>query len=409
MTYHDIDIPLPFIAIDWICMTLALIPILLRFHLRRHQIQPQPFTRNLSDALIVLAWLSGIALISINTWKNSLRQRYIHTPPSDLYYGVPRHLAANLLYVSWISLFFIYISLWSAKFALLAFYASLLRLQGRWARVTLVCAAVFTAATFALHVALLTRWCTPTSSNWNIDGELCSAVHDIKSVTVSTAANVATDLAILCIPLFALASLRRDTNGYRKGALVSPSSSTSTTSSFLSLGAGSGTTWGKAELSGLAVVLIMAALSITSALARFITLELVQNVPKANITHTIDVWALVEIVASLLAVCLPSLRAFVRRWREGSKRGSRDSGVRKASMVPTADGSVRSDSIGTIIEMELGIGGGRLGAEMSPLSPAVLQQERAVPGRMDARRVDSGFLSVEERMGTAHTSAERLL
>ncbi|KKY25743.1 putative archaeal flagellin n-terminal-like domain-containing protein [Diplodia seriata] len=301
MTYHDIDIPLPaFIAIDWTGMTLALIPILLRFHLRRRQrqrqLQPQPFTRNLSDALILLSWLSGIVLISINTWKNSLRQHYIHQPPSFLYYGVPRPLAAHLLYVSWISLFFIYIALWSAKFALLAFYASLLRLQGRWARVTLACATLFATGTFALHMALLTRWCKPVSSNWNIDGELCSAVHDISSVTVSTAANVATDLAILCIPLFALASLlRRD---HHHGGSMSIGSSGSTTGSYyhpdgssslppLSLSVG-GVSFTKSELSGLAFVLAMAALSITAALARFVTLELVQHVPKANITHTID-------------------------------------------------------------------------------------------------------------------------
>ncbi|KAL1651962.1 hypothetical protein SLS58_000085 [Diplodia intermedia] len=284
-------------------MTLALIPILLRFHLRRRQrqrqLQPQPFTRNLSDALILLSWLSGIVLISINTWKNSLRQHYIHQPPSSLYYGVPRPLAAHLLYVSWISLFFIYIALWSAKFALLAFYASLLRLQGRWARVTLACATLFATGTFALHMALLTRWCKPVSSNWNVDGELCSAVHDIESVTVSTAANVATDLAILCIPLFALASLlRRDNGGGSIGSTGSTGGYPDGSSSPLSVG---GVAFTKSELSGLAFVLAMAALSITAALARFVTLELVQHVPKANITHTIDVWALVEIVASLLA------------------------------------------------------------------------------------------------------------
>ncbi|EKG13397.1 hypothetical protein MPH_09423 [Macrophomina phaseolina MS6] len=303
MAYHDIDIPLPaFIAIDWIGMTLALIPIILRFLLRRRQSQPPPFTRNLSDALVLLSWLSGVVLISINTWKNSLRQRYIHYPHSQLYYSVPRPLSAHLLYVSWISLFFIYISLWAAKFALLAFYASLLRLQGRWARAMLALATVFTAATFALHIALLTRWCTPTSSNWNVDGHLCSAVHDIRSVTISTAANVATDLVILCLPLFALASLRRGALGLPPEHSASASSSSSSEAVVVpekaaAVAAASpssrmvGGRLGKAELSGLAFVLCMAALSITAALARFVTLQLVQSVPKANITHTIDVWA----------------------------------------------------------------------------------------------------------------------
>ena len=53
----------------------------------------------------------------------------------------------------------------------------------------------------------------------------------------------------------------------------------------------------KAELGGVVLVLCMVALSIVAALARWVTLELVQHEPKANITHTIDMWALVEIVA----------------------------------------------------------------------------------------------------------------
>ncbi|KAI0011462.1 hypothetical protein F4779DRAFT_572812 [Xylariaceae sp. FL0662B] len=321
MTYHDIDIPLPaFIAIDWTGMTIALVPIILRFWLR-YQSQPQPLTRNLADGLVVFSWLSGIVLISINAWKNSLRQRYIDYPPGELYYGVPLPLSAHLLYLSWISLFFIYISLWAAKFSLLAFYASLITLlQVRTARVLLICAAIFTGATFLLHILLLTRWCTPVSSNWNVEGDLCSAVHDINSVTISTVANIATDLFILTLPLFALSSLGRG----RKLTMQTGIS--------------------KREVSGLAFVLCMAALSISAALARWVTLKLVQNAPKVDITHTIDVWALVEIVASLLAVCLPSLRSFVRRTRKASKRGQ-EMGAQKLD-------SKRSHSVETELSTE---------------------------------------------------------
>ena len=108
-------------------------------------------------------------------------------------------MSAHLLYVSWISLLLIYISLWTAKFALLTFYAGLLRLtQTRTTREMLVCAAV----NFALHMVLLTAWYWPVSSNWDIEGHLCLAVHDINSVNISTAANVATDLVILAFPVF---------------------------------------------------------------------------------------------------------------------------------------------------------------------------------------------------------------
>jgi len=230
-------------------MTLALIPIILRFWLRWREAKPQPMSRNISDGLIVFSWFSGIVLISINAWKNSLRERYVHYPPSELYYSVPRPLSAHLLYVSWVSLFFIYIALWASKFALIAFFAGVLRLmETRKARFIVAFATLYTAATFTLHMVLLTRWCDPVDRNWNVDGELCSAVHDIRSVTISTVANISTDLVILSLPLFALASLSRE-----RRALTTESRVT------------------KAEWSGFALVIAVAALSIVAALARWIT------------------------------------------------------------------------------------------------------------------------------------------
>ncbi|KAK8123259.1 mg2+ transporter zinc transport protein [Apiospora sp. TS-2023a] len=348
MVYHDIDIPLPaFIAIDWTGMTLALLPIILRFWLRHKENKPQPWTRNVSDALVVLSWLAGIVLISINAWKNMLRYRYIHYPDqSQLYYMVPRDQSAHLLYISWVSLFFIYISLWAAKFALLAFFAGVLlpvdgggassSIQRGWIRVVLVGCTLFTAATFCLHMTLLTAWCRPVSSNWNIDGHLCSAVHDINSVTISTVANIATDLAILSLPLIALFTKSRERRAFM---MEDP----------LQLQEQPVAVIGRAELTGVAFVVAMSALSITAALARFVTLKLVQNVPRANITHTIDVWALVEIVASLMAVSLPTLRLFVRRRRTRRPQHLREGSSSQVSMVSrkrcaSMTGSNRADS-----------------------------------------------------------------
>ncbi|KAF2494326.1 hypothetical protein BU16DRAFT_464542, partial [Lophium mytilinum] len=303
-----------FIALDWTLMTVALIPILLRLSLRARHRGHHSLSTNLSDGFVLLAWLSGIVLISINTWKNNLRERYTHAPPSSIYYGVPKDQAAHLLYVSWISLFFIYISLWASKAAFLAFYYSILSLQGRTTRIVLWVASGFTLATFILHLCLIAFWCAPIRANWNVEGHLCSAVHSINSVTVSTFTNVATDLVILSIPISTLVGLRL----------------------------------GKAERTGLLFVFLMGSVSIVAALVRFVTLKLVEHVPRAEITHTIDVWALVEIVSSLLAVCLPSLRTFVRTHRPAS-RGEKDSWRSRSGSRSTlrgADGaSSRGDSI----------------------------------------------------------------
>ncbi|KAI1319409.1 hypothetical protein F5Y16DRAFT_102155 [Xylariaceae sp. FL0255] len=297
--YHDIDLPLPaFIALDFSAMTLALVPIVLRFYLRWRDPKAQPWSRNLSDGLVVFAWLSGLVLISINAWKNALRYRYIHWPAADLFYQVPHDQASHLLYESWISLYFIYISLWASKFALIAFFASVLNMMDTSAARRLVAfASGYALTTFFLHIILLTRWCDPVSLNWNVDGELCSAVHDIRSVSISTVANISTDLVILILPIFALTRSSR----VRRANTMQMSVS-------------------KIEWSGFALVIAVASLSIVAAAARWITLWLVHTVPKADITHTIDVWALVEIVASLLAVSLPTLRTFVRKSRRDNQR-----------------------------------------------------------------------------------------
>jgi hypothetical protein len=256
----------------------------------------------------MLAWLSGCVLISINTWKNNLRMQYVSAPTETLYYGVPEQLSGHLLYVSWISLFFIYISLWSAKAAYLAFYYSIFSLQGKRARIILASACVFTAATFLLHMFLIAFWCTPISLNWSPPpGEhLCSAVHSMSSVTVSTFANIATDLVILSIPISTLLATKLN----------------------------------HTQRAGLAFVFLMGSISILAALVRFICLKLVQSTPRAEVTHTIDVWALVEIVSSILAVCLPSLRTFVRR-----HGFNRPDGAVKLVSQPSSGGNSMNRSI----------------------------------------------------------------
>ncbi|KAF2645621.1 hypothetical protein P280DRAFT_465421 [Massarina eburnea CBS 473.64] len=254
-------------------MVIALIPIIIRFSIRTRS-RGLSLSTNIADVFVIFAWLAGLVLIVMNTWKNNLRMKYLSAPPETLYYGVPKELSGHLLHVSWISLFFIYISLWSAKAAFLAFYYSIFSLQGKKARWGLAGACVFTTATFLLHMFLIAFWCTPVSSNWSpAPGEhLCSAVHSISSVTISTFTNIATDLVILSIPISTLLA----------------------------------TKFGRTERAGLAFVFLMGNVSILAALVRFI----------------IDVWALVEIVSSLLAVCLPSLRMFVRRHGLGTGTGS---------------------------------------------------------------------------------------
>ncbi|KAF1928036.1 uncharacterized protein M421DRAFT_421227 [Didymella exigua CBS 183.55] len=283
MAHTDTQLPLPgFIALDWSLMLLALLPTIVRIILRFRARTLPSLAANLSDTFIIFAWVSGCVLICINTWKNTLRMHYLSTAREDLYYGVPVFLSGHLLFVSWISLFFVYISLWSAKAAFLALYYSIFSLQGRRTRIALLCASIFTFLTFVLHIGLIAFWCAPVSANWAPPPgkSLCSAVHSIDSVAISTVANITTDIIILSIPVHALWVRAKQ--------------------------------FGRSEKVGLVFVFAMGSVSIIAALVRFVCLAVVQDVPKASITHTIDIWALVEIVSSILAVCAPSCRAFGR-------------------------------------------------------------------------------------------------
>ena len=67
--------PAGFIALDWSLMTLALLPILIRISLRTRTRNVTSPSAKIADAFVVLAWLSGCVLISINTWKNHLRMK----------------------------------------------------------------------------------------------------------------------------------------------------------------------------------------------------------------------------------------------------------------------------------------------------------------------------------------------
>jgi hypothetical protein len=122
-----------FIALDWSLMVFALGIILLRYAVRHHrtphvQTSPKPSSSRasyLSDIFVLTSWFSGVILVSINTWKNQLRFKFRHGNPDKLYYGVPHDMASHLLYISWLSLFFIYISLYFSKAAFIAFYYDL--------------------------------------------------------------------------------------------------------------------------------------------------------------------------------------------------------------------------------------------------------------------------------------------
>jgi hypothetical protein len=163
-----------FIALDWSLMIFTLCIILLRFAVRHRGARlvpglPKPVNSRaaiLSDIFVITSWLSGIVLILINTWKNHQRFEYRHDDPAQLYYGVPHDLASHLLYESWLSLYFIYISLYFSKAAFIAFYYDLFFDHSKKMRIMLLGTSVLTFLTFMVQMMLLSFWCQPVNLNW---------------------------------------------------------------------------------------------------------------------------------------------------------------------------------------------------------------------------------------------------
>lgn len=96
----DIDLPLGgFIALDWALLLLGLGFVSLRLYIKffTKARTRQTTAKHISDACVIGAWLAGGVLVGINTWKNSLRMKYLGQ--EGLYYGVPKHMAGHLLLV----------------------------------------------------------------------------------------------------------------------------------------------------------------------------------------------------------------------------------------------------------------------------------------------------------------------
>jgi len=186
---------------------------------------------------------------------------------------------------------------------------------------------------------------TNASGRRDITGHLCSAVHNMESVTISTFANVGTDLlSKLALPrtylfvslmLFFFPSTnkismrnRRVLTSFMLIVIMLP---------ILVL---KNLTFRKSALWGWLFILFIGSISIVAAIVRYGALKAVWGQPKASITHTIDVSSMVEITTSLLAVCSPSLRVFFRGRKKPHRPIQRD--VRDISTDPDMISTIKS-------------------------------------------------------------------
>ncbi|KAH0604839.1 uncharacterized protein H6S33_006507 [Morchella sextelata] len=270
-----LDVPISvegLLALTWSLNLLVFVFMVLRLWMNRRQSLKTP-SIIISDSLLVASFIIGIAAISTDAWKYNLelmgRTRVI-TPEENK--------IASLL--SFICGYLVFSAMWLSKGACVIYYYHLFPNLSPYLRKYLFFVTAFTAGTYVFVIFLHSSWCRPIFTNW--DGT-CNATGNTTTLPLWSFLNIFTDIFILILPLSVLHTLQL----------------------------------GRRQLAGLVVVFFIGSLSIIAAIARFVDIyPKIRKDPNAPIVHTYELWACVEITMGQLVVCLPALRAYLRKTRD---------------------------------------------------------------------------------------------
>ncbi|KAI5843518.1 hypothetical protein DFP73DRAFT_479078 [Morchella snyderi] len=303
----SLDVPISvegLLALTWSLNLLVFVFMVLRLWMNHRQSLKAPSIM-ISDSLLVASFIMGIAAISTDAWKYNLelmgRTRAI-TPEENK--------TASLL--SFICGYLVFSAMWLSKGACVIYYYHLFPNLSPYLRKYLFFVTAFTAGTYVFVVFLHSFWCRPIFTNW--DGT-CNATGNTTTLPLWSFLNIFTDIFILILPLSVLHTLQL----------------------------------GKRQLAGLVVVFFIGSLSIIAAIARLVDIyPKIRKDSNAPIVHTYELWACVEITMGQLAVCLPALRAYLRKTRDrkNTSRYQTSSGFGRSKEAISAKSSVIRTPVG---------------------------------------------------------------
>ncbi|KAL7270291.1 hypothetical protein RUND412_007008 [Rhizina undulata] len=233
------------------------------------------------------ARFSGVAIMG--AWKE-LEYRNFPDPLFVPIYGVPITVLPESLKATVVEVYTYFGGLWLVKIAFVAMYFNItshLSTKSRW---ILYFTAAYTMTTFGIVLLAISFWCRPFSLSWTVDLNYCAAIADNNFLYLSTIFNVTNDLLVMGVPIFVLRTLNL----------------------------------GPREKWAIAFLMFLGTATIAAAIARFTILHGLKDGVRgitATTIHRTELCSLVELTACLIASCLPSLRAYLDRWR--SKRGEK--------------------------------------------------------------------------------------
>jgi len=226
-----------------------------------------------------------------------------------------------------------YLALCLIKAAYLVFYAQLFRRVQSWRRYILHIACSIWAMSYITAFLFMFLWCAPLSGNWipSMTNPRCPMILNLSSFCILAALNVASDIAIICVPILLISTLHL----------------------------------GRTERLGLLFVFSIGSISIIASIVRVVVIT--DRLKAARMDwdtiHVYMLWTHAEVFFGVVAFMLPAFRfLFKRALRRFSifSRGKSDNsdGIRfgihtigSPRGFPRHNGSVPLDS--TIDQQEL--------------------------------------------------------
>ncbi|KAI5804220.1 hypothetical protein DFH27DRAFT_397574 [Peziza echinospora] len=306
----------------------------LRFWILRRR--RRSLTERLSDGLFAMAVLISTANVCGVCYKTAeeikIRNDNKEAPPIfvELLLFAPRFL--KMVYIFAAAYIF---ELYFLKAAFILFYWGLFNGMDWKRKAALYTTSALVLLSFLATLLLFLLWCNPISNNWSSDLLVVSRDAALGSWTVNSLGawvHIATDIAILCLPLLILSTLR----------LRRP------------------------EMLALIFVFCMGGLSISASVARYaIIYPYIKRPPLTSKTLSLlELWGIVEMAAAVLAFSLPSFRVMCVRLLASSRtrnnRGNSSSGGNSGGSNPLDSGGGRKPHAGRRIGILDGKGAGSL-------------------------------------------------
>ncbi|CCX31598.1 Similar to hypothetical protein AOL_s00080g416 [Arthrobotrys oligospora ATCC 24927]; acc. no. EGX48291 [Pyronema omphalodes CBS 100304] len=268
------------ITIEWALVIFALIIVLLRIYVRLTTPRGSQ-NHNLSDAIVICAWLALVCMVSCDSalfklgmmeWDSTYDAKMlsINSNPED---------SRRMLKIIFVSVVPYTTILYLVKAAVIAWYYCITPSTFTRCRIALNIISVTCVVSFLVTMGFNGLSCYPVPRNWSLDADkLCVSSAQYSTFFISFGGHLCTDIAIFCYPFSLLKSIRRRLQHTR-------------------------IRW------GIIFLFLLGFLAIISTCARVIAVSLDCTAPTVTLATT------TECTINILIACCPTLRALLQSQR----------------------------------------------------------------------------------------------